>query len=145
MRRTIARLGLMLAASSLVACDDVTDIIPGETYELVEANGQELPAVVFEGDMPPFGFVVATVVDGSITLRESTYSQELTFDIETESGEFPGDPVTVRGDYTADGNILTFDPDDATAPEFTGTLSGGTLTTVEDHPDFGTVTAVWQR
>ena len=142
--RKVAYLGLV-AMAALTGCDDVTDIIPGETYELVEANDQPVPAIVFEGEIPPFGQVIATVVEGSITLRETTYTQRLTFDLETDGGQFPGDPVTVRGDYTADGNLLTFDPEDEDAPTFTGTLSGGTLTTVENHPDYGTITAVWQR
>ena len=143
MRKTAAT-AVLLLASAFVACDDVTDIIPGETYELVEANGESLPAVVFDGELDPFGHVVATAVAGSITLRESTYTERFTIDITTNGQDFPGDPVTVRGDYTADGNLLTFEPEDD-APVFTGTLSGGTLTTVENHPDFGTLTLVWQR
>ena len=143
--RKIGSIALLVATTALVGCDDVTDIVPGETYELFEANGDDLPAVIFDGEIEPFGHVVATAVDGSMTLRETTYTQRFTIDLVTDAGEFPGDPVTVRGEYSADGNLLTFDPEDDAAPVFTGTLSGSMLTTVENHPDFGTLTLVWQR
>ena len=137
----------MLAAAVLLAgCDDVTDIVPGDTYELVEAEGQELPAVVFDQDTE-FGPMVATAVSGSITLRESTFTERVVFDITVDGQPFPGgdEAVVVNGSYTADGNLLTFEPDRDDWPSYTGTLSGGTLTTVEVHPDLGTMTLVWQR
>lgn len=143
MKHRIGAVAVLLIGSALGACDDVTDIIPGETYDLVQAEGQELPAIVFEGEFEPFGEIVATAVSGSITLRESTYTERMVVDIEYDGGVFEGQPVVVRGDYSADGQILTFVPEEG--PQYTGTLSGTVLTTVEQHPDYGELTLVWQR
>ena len=143
MKHRIRAVALLLAVS-LAACDDVTDIIPGETYDLVQANGQELPAVVYDEETE-FGHLIATAVSGSITLRESTYTQRIVFDVTLDGAPFGGEPIVVSGDYTADGPLLTFDPDRTGSPTFTGTLSGVTLTTVETDPEYGELTLVWQR
>ena len=143
MKPRIRTLALVLA-TSLAACDDVTDIIPGETYDLVQAEGQELPAVVFDGETD-FGHVIATAISGSITLRETTFTERVVFDITLEGTPLGEETVTLSGDYSADGPLLTFDPDRSGAPTFTGTRSGVTLTTVETHPDYGELTLVWQR
>jgi hypothetical protein len=139
-------LGMVLAAGVLAGCEDLEEFRPGDTYDLVEAEGQPLPAVVFDGDTE-FGHVVATAISGSITLRESTYTERIVFDITLDGGPFPGgdEPVVVNGDYSADGGLLTFEPDREDYPTFTGTLSGDVLTTVETDPQFGTLTLVWER
>ena len=144
MRQRYAAAAVLLIASALSACDDVTDIIPGETYDLVQAEGQELPAVVFDGELD-FGHVIATAVSGSITLRETTFTERIVFDITLDGAPLGEKSVTLTGDYSADGPLLTFDPDPSNSPTFTGTLSGVTLTTVETYEDYGELTFVWQR
>ena len=143
--KTLRPIGLILLAGLFAACEDVQDVNPGDTYELVEAEGDPLPAVVFDGEMEGFGHVVATAVSGSITLRESTYTERFIIDLTIEGTEFPGDPVVIHGDYSANGSALTFVPDRNDYPEFEGTLSGDVLTTVEQHPELGSLTLVWQR
>ena len=143
--RQLRRISAILCLALFAACDELDEITPGDTYELVEAEGEPLPAVVFEGELEGFGHVVATAVSGSITLRETTYTERFVIDLTTEAGEFPGDPIVIHGDYTADGALLTFEPDREDYPSFTGTLSGAVLTTTEVHPEMGTLTLVWER
>ena len=135
---------LVVALPAIGACSDVVGPGAADTYELAEAQGQPLPAVVFEGDTE-FGVMRATAVSGSITLRESTFTERVVFDIEVDGTSFGEDLIVVNGDYTADGALLTFDPEQAGSPTFTGTLTGNTLTTVEEDPQFGTLTLTWQR
>lgn len=142
--RHACRFALIVATGFLAGCEDLQDVGLGETYELVEANGQEVPAVVYDADTE-FGHMVATAVSGSLTLRESTFTERVVFDITVDGTPFPGDPVVISGDYTADGPLLTFDPDRPGAATFTGTISGGILTTEEHDPQYGTLTLVWQR
>ena len=144
MRYRIRAAASLLFAAAIAGCDDVTDIIPGDTYDLVQAEGQDLPAVVFDQETE-FGHLVATAVSGSMTLRESTYTERMVVDVTVDGAPFDGDVIVVSGEYTADGPLLTFHPDRAGTPSFTGTLSGVTLTTVEVDPEYGELTLVWQR
>ncbi len=145
MRTKRIGIALLTAATALVgACSDVVDPGTSDTYDLVEAEGQELPAVVFDGETE-FGHMVATALSGSITLRETTYTERIVFDIVLDGTALGDEPVVVSGDYTAEGTLLTFDPDRAGSPTFTGILSGGVLTTEEVDPEFGPLTLVWQR
>lgn len=137
-----AALGMLLLAT---ACSDVTDPdgIAG-TYALIEAEGQALPAVVFDGQTEA-GHVVATALSGTMTLRSSTYTERVVFNVVLNGADFGSAPVTVSGSYSADGQLLTFEPDQGEPPVFTGTLSGGVLTTVEDSGDYGELELVWRR
>jgi hypothetical protein len=140
--RRWSALGALLFAA---ACSDVTDPagIAG-TYALVEAEGQALPAVVFDGETEA-GHVVATALSGTMTLRSSTFTEQVVFNVVLNGADFGSAPVTVSGSYSAEGQLLTFEPDQGDPPVFTGTLSGGVLTTVEDSPDFGELELVWSR
>ena len=141
----LAAVALLGAATLLAACEDVVDPDgTAATYDLVEGNGDAVPAVVFEGETE-FGHMVATAVSGSMTLRESTYTERVVFEIELDGSSLGEEPLVVSGSYSADGSLLTFDPDRTDYPTFTGTLQGGVLTTVEQDPDFGTLTLVWER
>lgn len=144
MRNRWGSVALLCAATVLVGCEDVTEILPGDTYELIEAEGQELPAVVFDQETE-FGHMTATALSGTLTLEQSTYTERIVFNIVLDGEDLGDEPVVVNGDYVAEGQILTFDPDRAGSPTFTGTVSGNELTTVEEDPDFGVLTLVWQR
>ena len=138
---------LLAAALTLTACEDVTD--PGGlgTFTLVEANGQPLPSVVFDGDTE-FGHMVATATAGSITLRgDNRFTERLTVDIVLEGAPLGEETVAVSGDYNVDGQLVSFDPEQAGSVDFTGTLSGdGTvLTTLEEDPEFGTLDLLWEQ
>lgn len=140
--RKRAALGLVFLAT---ACSDVTD--PGGiagTYALIEAEGQALPAVVFDGQTDA-GHVVATALSGTMTLRSSTFTERVVFNLVLNGADLGSAPVTVSGSYSADGQLLTFEPDQGEPSVFTGTLSGGVLTTVEDSPEFGQLELVWTR
>lgn len=143
MNRGIRGAALLAGALLLAGCEDVTGGT-ADTYDLVEAEGQELPAVIFDGETE-FGHMVATAISGSLTLQEATYTERIVVDIVLDDAPLGEEPIVVSGDYSVDGQILTFDPDRAGSPTFTGTLSGGVLTTVEDDPDFGQLTLVWER
>jgi hypothetical protein len=136
----------VLAAGLMVAaCEDATTDPGGVTgtYQLDAVNGEDLPAVVFDGERPE-GHVVATALSGSLTLRSSTFTETIVFNLELNGQDFGSAPVTLTGTYLADGQFLTFEPD-GSAPTFTGTVSGGVLTTVENHPDYGVTDYVWSR
>lgn len=137
-----AVLGAVLVTS---ACEDA--IGPGGvagTYHLEEANGQALPAVVFDGETE-LGHVVATALSGTMTLRSSTFTERVVFNIVFNGSDFGSEPIEMSGTYTADGQLLQFEPEDGTPPLFSGTLRGDVLTTVEESPDFGTLELVWSR
>lgn len=138
--------GVVLAlVTVLAACEDATD--PGGisgTYELIEAEGQAPPAVIFDGDTE-FGHATATAHSGTLTLRGDRYTERLVVELELDGQSLGENAVVVTGDYTVDGQILEFDPDPAESAPFTGTLSGGVLTTLEVDPDFGELELVWSR
>lgn len=146
MRRLAA--AIVLAGSlTLGACEDVVDPdgVPG-TFELIEANGEPLPAVVFDGELQGFGHVVATVVSGSITLRQSDYTERIVSDLVVNGDPFLAPPLVVSGNYSIEGQLLSFEPTShATYPDFTGTLEGDVLTTVEIDPQFGQTVFTWER
>ena len=148
-----AGLGRRLGAAALLAgalllggCEDALD--PGGlgTFDLVEANGEELPTVVFDQDTE-FGHMVATAVSGSITLGGSRYTERMIVEVTVDGQPFPGGdrPVVVEGDYTIEGQILSFEPDRTDFPAFSGTLTadGTVLTTTEVDPDLGELNLVW--
>ena len=91
--------------------------------------------------------MVATALSGSMTLRESTYTERIVFEVTLDGEPFPGGDrsVVVSGDYTIDGQILNFDPEPAGSAEFSGTLSedGTVLSTTEVDPQFGQLDLLW--
>lgn len=141
--RALLVLGGALVASS---CSDVVDpdAVQG-TYTLTAVHDDPLPAVAFDGETD-FGHLVATATSGSLTLREATYTERIVFDLVLDGNPLPdGEPVVINGDYSVDGQILSFEPNRTDYPDFTGTLEGGVLTTVEIDPDLGTLTLTWER
>lgn len=143
MRRLGAAL-VLAGGLALGACEDVVDPdgVRG-TYELIEVEGQPLPAVMFDGQTE-FGHVLATALSGSLTLREVTYTERVLVDIVLDGTPISEDVIVVEGQYSIDGQLLTFEPDNA-SPVFTGTLQGGVLTTFEVDPEFGELMMTWQR
>lgn len=141
-----APLLVLLAGLALGGCEDVVDpdAVRG-TYELTAVNGEPLPAVMFEGELAPFGNVVATALDGRMTLRELTYSERITVDLVFQGNPLPGREITSSGEYSIEGQLLTFQPEQAGRPSFTGTLQGGVLQIVEQDPDFGELTLTFER
>ena len=139
-KRVAVVVGVLLAG-----CADVTTDPAGVTgtYQLSEVNGESLPAVVFDGQRPE-GHVVATALSGTITVRSTTFTERVVFNLVLNGHDLGSQPVELDGTYEADGQFLTFDPD-GSAPVFTGTVSGSVLTTVEEHPDFGVTEYVWVR
>ena len=113
-RRFLILATALLAGGLLPACgDDPTEpeSIFG-LYTLVTVNGEELP---FEDP----GIEISA---GSIQLNsDGTYSISLTIDF----GSGP-ETDTATGTFTVDGSTVDFD-----GGEFTGTVSGNTLTIVE--------------
>lgn len=143
MRRLLAA-AILAGGLGLTACDDVS-VDPTRTeYQLTAVNGEPLPAVMFEGETE-FGFLVATAQSGRLILREATYSERVVVDLVLDGNPFLGDEIESSGQYSVDGQLLTFDPDQAGHPNFTGTLQGGVLQTVETDPEFGELTLTWQR
>ena len=135
---------VLLAALSAGACEDLAD--PNgvnDTYVLTAAQGDPLPAVIFDGETE-FGHLVATALSGSLTLRDVTFTERVVVDLVLDGNPLPGDPIIVSGSYSADGQILNFEPDQAGSPDFSGTLQGGVLTTVEVDPEFGELTLRWE-
>ncbi|HEX6587960.1 MAG TPA: hypothetical protein VF039_02975 [Longimicrobiales bacterium] len=146
---TKGQIGRIAAAAALMAavgCGDVTTdptALTG-TYDLVEVNGQALPALLFEGERPE-GYVIATAISGTLTLRSTRFTERVVVNLNLDGADLGSAPVELSGDYIADGQLLSFDPDGASVPSFTGTVSGGLLTTVEDDPDYGVTEYVWNR
>lgn len=136
---------VLVAVVAVGGCEDATTDPGGitGTYELDAVNGAQLPAVVFDGERPE-GHVVATALSGTLTLRSSTFTERIVFNLVLNGVDFGSAPVTLTGTYLADGQFLSFDPD-GSAPAFTGTVSGAVLTTVEDHPDYGVTEYRWSR
>ena len=144
MRRLTGALVLALAFG-VSGCEDLADPdSPRTTYTLSAVNGEPLPAIMFEGDTE-FGHVVATAQSGILTLRETTYSERMIVDLVVDGAAFPGDEIVSSGSYSIDGQLLTFDPDQAGRPTFTGTLQGGVLEIVEHDPDFGDLALTWEQ
>jgi hypothetical protein len=137
--------GVVLAGGlGLTACEDVS-VDPTRTeYQLTAVNGESLPAVMFDGETE-FGHLVATAQSGRLILREVTYTQRVVVDLVLDGIPFEGDEIETTGQYSVDGQLLTFDPDTEGQPSFTGTLQGGVLQTVENDPEFGQLTLTWQR
>lgn len=136
---------LLLAALAAGACEDVVDPdgVRG-TYDLVAVDGRSLPAVAFDS-ITEFGHLTATAVSGSMTLREISYTQRVVFDLALDGNALGEEPAIVHGEYSIDGQLLTFEPERADHPDFSGTLQGSTLTTTEVDPQFGQLTLTWQR
>lgn len=135
---------LLAAALGLAGCEDVS-VDPTRTeYELTAVNGSALPAVMFDGETE-FGHMVATAQSGRMILHEVTYSQRMVVDLVVDGVSFGGDEIQSSGQYSIDGQLLTFDPDVAGHPTFTGTLQGGVLETFEEDPEFGELTLTWHR
>lgn len=135
---------VLFGGLGLTACEDVS-VDPTRTeYELTAVNGEPLPAVMFDGETE-FGYLVATAQSGRLILREVTYTQRIVVDLVLDGTPFVGDEIESTGQYSADGQLLTFDPDTDGQPTFTGTLQGGVLQTVETDPEFGELTLTWQR
>lgn len=148
-RARAAALLLLTAGPGLTACEDVTIPSGGVrgTWELTAVNGDPLPAIMFDGDIPGSGHVIVTAKSGTLTLGGATYSQRAVGDFEFVDNDvlLEDNEILSSGEYDVDGQILTFDPDQATAPDFTGTLQGDVLTTVETDSDFGQLTLRWER
>lgn len=144
MRRRAAW-AVVVAAFATTACEDLVDAdsIAG-SYDLVEVNGERLPAVMFEGETE-FGYLVATAESGLIRLRASTFTQVIEVSATLDGTAFPAGDVENSGDYSVDGQLLTFDPETPGRPTFTGTLTGSTLFTSETDPDFGELSLTWSR
>lgn len=139
---------LLVLATTLAigACEDVVDpdSVQG-TYTLTAVHGDPLPAVAFDGETA-FGHLVATATSGSLTLREATYTERIAYDLLLDGDPVPAsEPVVINGDYSIDGQILSFEPTSGDYPDFTGSLQGGVLTTVEIDPDLGELVLTWER
>ena len=135
---------LLGAALVLGGCEDA-GVDPARTeYELTAVNGEPLPAVMFDGETD-FGHLVATALSGRLILHEITYTQRVVVELELDGVSFGGDEIRSDGEYSIDGQLLTFDPDTEGYPSFTGVLQGGVLETVEQDPEFGELTLTWQR
>ncbi|HUF13209.1 MAG TPA: hypothetical protein VMN78_08925 [Longimicrobiales bacterium] len=136
---------VLAGALALGACEDVTDpdSVRG-TWELTAVDGDPLPAVMFDGETQ-FGHLVATALSGSLTLEEIDYTQRMAVDLVLDGTPLGDDQVVITGEYTVDGQLLSFEPDRTDYPDFTGTLQGGVLTTVEFDPEFGELSLRWER
>ena len=124
MRRLLILTTTLLAVALLTACggedttggdDDNTG--PGSifgTYTLITVNGEELPVEV----VPPG----ITITSGTLRLNsDNTYSV-------STPAIFQGEPVTLTdtGTFTVDGSTIQFSG--VSSGEFSGTISGNTLT-----------------
>ena len=123
MRRFLILATAVLAGGLLPACgDDPTgpESVAG-TYILQTLNGGALPVTV----------VGVEVSAGSIQLNSAgTYTLSLTID-------FGPGPLTETetGTFTVDGSTVDFDEGDVDEVDFTGTVSGDTLTIVGEDGD----------
>lgn len=131
---------------ALAACEDVTTnpSAAAGTYQLVEVNGEALPAVAFDGETSE-GHVVATALSGTLTLRSTTFTERVVYNFVVNGADLGSGPATVTGSYELEGQLLTFDPDNDGVPTFSGTLTGGEVTTLETDPDLGVLELVWRR
>ncbi len=117
MRRFLILATAVLAGGLLPACGD--DSTEPESifglYTLVSVNGEALPVDIG----------VVEISAGSIQLNsDGTYSISLTADL----GGGP-ETATDSGTFTVDGSTVVFDGE--FTRDFTGTVSGNTLTIVE--------------
>ena len=118
------RLGTVLLALALAACDSPTEVslaIAGN-YTLTRANGTSLPALY---TVPFFGSVLVTSGSGTIgsdgTARVS---------VNTEGGGVPNTTWTANGTVTQQGSEYLFTFSDGTTAR--GTYNAGQLTI--DYP-----------
>ena len=101
------------------------------TYTLETINGSSLPFVVFQ-----VGNDKVEITAGSVQLNsDNTYSVSVTFRL-TEAGTVTTETDTGAGTFTATGSTIQFsDAGDGSGP-FTGSISGNTLTIIDDGDTF---------
>lgn len=122
-RPLLRALVLVLACGATLACssnnDDPVSGTPG-SYTLTRINGFPPPLTVAPGDGRTY--VVQT---GSVTLdANNTYSGSIDGTRDGAAFAF----FTDAGNWTQSGSSITFDSSNPAVPNYTGQLSGGTLT-----------------
>jgi hypothetical protein len=124
--------GVVLMSCSLSACGDSdtrpTPVDIAGTYNLVSANGRNLPAVVTEN--PATGFR-QEVIDGSVELRsDRTFTVRTDYRI-TNGGDVRESASSDSGTYTLTDTAITFTSQPGSG-RLSGTLRDGVLTVRAD-------------
>ena len=126
--RLVSVLGICL---SLAACgsDDGTGTDGGiaGTYVLTTVNGASLPFTCFFDAVAIMGLDITA---GSLALTEAGQFGGSLTTRETVGANITTENETLSGTYTQSGNTIQFS--DATSGSFTGTLSGNSITILED-------------
>lgn len=145
-RRIAAVASLALVAA--IGCDSAGVIGPealGGTYQLISANGFNVPVVLFE-DSGEFGTVTVTLTSGSLVITPSdseggSYTATLILE-EDLNGEITEYDEGGSGIYTISGSTLTLDPDEEPV---TGVVSGDQISVTLQDADLGAVILVFRK
>lgn len=143
MRKLIGGLVLAAFALGIGACGDSTgpkENVTG-TYMLQTVGGFALPLTLYQDDTE-----LDELTDGSITLNsDRSWSAVLNGRVTTAQGVQPLEPAQGSGTYTLDGTTLLLTDETAQGQQLHGTVSGGTLTLLENDGLGGTVALVFKR
>ena len=137
MLRFLTVVMVTLAGGLLTACGDDDDAtgtggtsIFG-TYALQTIAGTSLPAVLLE--VPDFKIEVTA---GSVRLNsDNTYSISISLRL-TDAGTVTTETETGAGTYTASGSTIQFSEPGTGEGPFTGSISGNTLTIIDEGVTF---------
>ncbi len=134
MRRFLTVMTVVLAGGLLPACGDDDSTGPGSvsgTYTLQTIDGTSLPFVLFQ-----IGNDKIEITAGSVRLNsDNTYSISISLRL-TRAGTVTTETDTGAGTYTASGSTIQFsDSGDGEGP-FTGSISGNTLTIIDEGVAF---------
>lgn len=128
-----------MALALLVACSDDEATAPEPitgTYQLSDADGETLPALIFEGLItdPERDFVLRILVDeGSLELSAGQrYEQRVTRSIFVDGHAQPGGLWNDRGTYALRGDTLNFKSELIDGVRFSGTLTAGQISLDQD-------------
>lgn len=110
--------------------DSSGDVSVAGTYELQSANGQSLPATIFQAG----GTEIVVVSSEAVIRSDGNYVVDGTFEV-TEDGSTEVVSGVTTGTWALSGSSITFIPDDGSCID-TGTVSGSRII-LESDCDFG--------
>lgn len=134
--------GLLLALAAACGDDPIGPEALEGNYELVQVNGQDLPARVLEQETQGGEVWEIFITAGSLTLKEARSHSSVTVSQLWIDGEFDNEgAASVDGSYTISGDSITLVEGNQV---LRGTFSGGRIEVSAVEPGFGLVTWTYE-
>jgi hypothetical protein len=142
-RGAIALFGALLLTLAVACGDDPVgpEVLEG-TYQLVQVNGQDLPAQMLEQETQSGEVWAIYVTAGSLTLKEAQSHSSVTVSELWIDGELDDEAeFSVDGSYSVSGDSITLVEGNHV---LRGTFSGNRIEVSAVEPGFGLVTWTYE-